>query len=217
MSKRKKLTFEGEERTVSWDAGLCIHAAECVRDRSDLFVYGRKPWGQPDLVDAGTVDAVVARCPSGALVARDTDGRVQGDTPPGNTVTVCPDGPLYFEGQLEVDGADRDMEGVRFRAALCRCGASKNKPFCDNSHKQSGFDDSGAVGQEGPGLESEGGPLKVGRAPNGPLLIGGNLSIRAASGQVRWKGTKVALCRCGHSQNKPFCDGAHRDANFEAE
>jgi len=217
MPNKKILEFEGNERSVTWDGRLCIHAAECVRDRSALFEYGRKPWGQPDLVDAATVDDVVRRCPSGALVARDADGVLQADSPEENTATVCPDGPLYFEGDLDVDGAKDDMEGVRVRAALCRCGASKNKPFCDNSHQKAEFKDSGAVGQTGPGLEATGGTLRIGRAPNGPLLISGNLSIRAASGQIRWRGTKAALCRCGHSENKPFCDGAHRAAKFEAE
>ena len=48
-------------------------------------------------------------------------------------------GPLYVRGDLDIDGAESDMKGVRFRAALCRCGQSKNKPFCDNSHEEAGF------------------------------------------------------------------------------
>ena len=52
---------------------------------------------------------------------------------------------------------------------------------------------------------------------NGPLLVSGNLSIVSGSGRVAWKGTKAALCRCGNSKNKPFCDGAHTAAGFEAD
>ena len=66
---------------------------------------------------------------------------------------------------------------------------------------------------EAPG--STGGPLEVKRAPNGPLLLSGNFEIVSAGGQVTWSGTKAALCRCGASKNKPFCDGAHKEAGFE--
>ncbi|MGD9410185.1 MAG: CDGSH iron-sulfur domain-containing protein, partial [Thiohalocapsa sp.] len=52
------------------------------------------------------------------------------------------------------------------------------------------------------------------RIPNGPLMLEGNLSIRAASGRVAWQGEKAFLCRCGASKNKPFCDGSHKDAGF---
>jgi CDGSH-type Zn-finger protein len=115
-----------------------------------------------------------------------------------------------------VDGAE-DMPGVNFRAALCRCGQSKNKPFCDNSHEEAGFKDYGALGDQGEGFDAPGGTLKVSRAPNGPLLLNGNFTIVAASGRRAWSGTKAALCRCGHSTNKPFCDGAHKAAAFQAD
>ncbi|MEQ9104730.1 MAG: CDGSH iron-sulfur domain-containing protein [Rhodothermales bacterium] len=217
MPRNPILEFEGKERKVTWDGRLCIHASECVRANSPLFEYGRKPWGQPDLVAVDDVDEIVRRCPSGALATMDKNGTIQESPAPENTVTVAPNGPLYVEGELDVAGAQPDMPGVAYRAALCRCGQSKNKPFCDNSHKEIAFDDPGAVGECGPGLESLGGPLKVTPSRNGPLLVQGNLAIRAASGKIRWKGTKTALCRCGNSKNKPFCDGSHRDAGFEAE
>jgi CDGSH-type Zn-finger protein len=130
---------------------------------------------------------------------------------------VSNNGPLYAEGDLQVDGAGNDMPGVRYRVALCRCGDSKNKPFCDNTHEQADFRDRGAVGETGPGFESTGGPLEIKRAPNGPLLLTGNLTVVTGAGRAAWKGTKAALCRCGKSQNKPFCDGAHVDAGFEAD
>jgi CDGSH-type Zn-finger protein len=66
-------------------------------------------------------------------------------------------------------------------------------------------------------LTAEGGTLTIRRAPNGPLLVAGNLSIVASSGRVAWQGENAALCRCGHSNNKPFCDGAHKTAGFEAD
>ena len=134
-----------------------------------------------------------------------------------NTVMVANNGPLYVEGDLEIAGAADDMGGVRFRAALCRCGKSKNKPFCDHSHEADAFKDSGAVGASGEGAPAKGGKLNIRTASNGPLLLGGNFKIVAASGRVAWSGAKAGLCRCGQSKNKPFCDGSHKAAGFEAD
>jgi CDGSH-type Zn-finger protein/uncharacterized Fe-S cluster protein YjdI len=217
MSEKKVFNYEGAQTDVHWDGRLCIHIGECGRAPNDLFVGGRQPWCKPDQVSPGEVAEVVKRCPSGALTYLRKDGGEGEAADAENVVSVMYNGPLYVQGDLAVDGASRDMPGVHFRAALCRCGQSKNKPFCDNSHEDAGFKDYGAVGDGGEGFDAPGGTLKVGRAPNGPLLLSGNFTIVAASGRKAWKGTKAALCRCGHSQNKPFCDGAHKKAGFEAD
>jgi len=217
MSDKKIATYDGEEADVQWDGRLCIHVGECGRANNNLFVGGRQPWCQPDRVSAEEVADVVARCPSGALTYTRKDGGPSEAADAENVVSVMYNGPLYLRGELQVNGAADDMAGVRFRAALCRCGQSKSKPFCDNSHETAGFRDYGAVGESGQGFEAPGGPLKVGRAPNGPLLLSGSFTIVAASGRRAWKGSKAALCRCGQSKNKPFCDGSHKDAGFEAD
>ena len=210
--------YEGAKADVQWDRRLCIHVGECGRAQGDLFVGGRKPWCQPDL--AGSVDEVIEvleRCPTGALTIRRKDGGAVPGPDQENTVVVANNGPLYLKGELDVDGAADDMAGVKLRAALCRCGQSKNKPFCDNSHEDAGFRDRGSVGESGDGGDEKGGVLRVKRAKNGPLLLSGNFCIVAGSGRRAWCGTKAALCRCGQSQNKPFCDGAHKAAGFEAD
>lgn len=217
MSDKKITDYPGSAADVHWDGRLCIHIGECGRADNELFVGGRKPWCQPDVVSTDDVAEVVSRCPSGALTYERKDGGPDESPDEENTVSVMYNGPLYVRGDLEVEGAAPDMSGARFRAALCRCGLSKNKPFCDNSHEPAGFKDYGAVGDSGDGFDMPGGTLKVGKAPNGPLLLSGNFTIVAASGRRAWKGTKAALCRCGHSKNKPFCDGSHKDAGFQAE
>jgi len=217
MSEKKVFKYDGAEADVRWDERLCIHIGECGRANNELFVGGRQPWCRPDQVSPQEVADVVGRCPTGALTYDRKDGGPNESPDAENVVAVMYNGPLYVRGDLEIDGAAADMSGVRFRAALCRCGQSTNKPFCDNSHEKAGFRDYGAVGDTGEGFEAPGGILKVGRAPNGPLLLSGNLTIVAASGRKAWTGKKVALCRCGKSQNKPFCDGAHKAAGFEAD
>ena len=214
----KTFRYRGGDGVVAWNGDICIHAGECSRAAGELFVDGREPWCEPDV--GGGRDEIVqilGRCPSGAL-SFEADGKALDEVAdPENRVVVSNNGPLYVSGQLEIDGATDAMPSVRYRAALCRCGQSKNKPFCDNAHEETGFRNHGAIGEGGGGIESEGGPLKIKRAPNGPLLVQGNLRLVAASGRVAWSGTKCALCRCGHSKNKPFCDGSHKAAGFEAE
>ena len=217
MSEKKVTDYPGAAADVHWDGRLCIHIGECGRANNELFVGGRQPWCQPDQVSADDVADVVVRCPTGALTYSRKDGGPGEVADQENVVVIAHNGPLYLRGDLQIDGAAKDMNGVKFRAALCRCGASKNKPFCDNSHEEAGFQDYGAVGESGDGFDTPGGPLEVSRAPNGPLLLKGNFTILAASGRKAWTGTKAALCRCGQSKNKPFCDGAHKAAGFEAE
>ena len=218
MSDDKKIfKYDGERADVYWDGRLCIHVGECGRAQGDLFVNGRQPWCQPDLSDVDEVDEVVRRCPTGALTAKLADGTMQETAADENVIVVANNGPLFARGRLAIDGAADDMDGVAFRAALCRCGRSQNKPFCDNSHEKAGFVDRGAVGQSGKPLEKTGGELRIGKAADGPLLLNGNLTIMSGSGRVAWQGTKAALCRCGASANKPFCDGSHKTVGFKAD
>lgn len=217
MSDNDIYRYPGEDIEVTWDQRLCIHIGECGRAQGELFVGGRKPWCQPDLASSEEVVDVVERCPTGALTYRSKDGRLQETPANKNTVVVSYNGPLFVRGDLEVDGATEDMMGVKYRTALCRCGQSAQKPFCDNSHERTGFQDYGAVGEIGQELTQTGGKLEIKPAKNGPLLLSGNLTIMASSGREAWKGTNTALCRCGASKNKPFCDGSHQEVGFIAD
>ena len=120
-----------------------------------------------------------------------------------------------MRGDLDIDDAPTNVPGLKFRAALCRCGASQNKPFCDNSHEKIAFKDYGAVGERGVEQLEPGGKLSVKAARDGPLLVKGNLTMSNSSGQEAWQGAQVALCRCGASGNKPFCDGQHKAIDFK--
>lgn len=216
MSDSKISTYSGADIDVQWDGRLCIHMAECGNAAGDLFVGGRDPWCVPDTTSRADVREVVERCPSGALTYTDKDG-IPEAAPSENTVTVAYNGPLFAHGDLAIEGAPEDMPGVHFRAALCRCGQSGNKPYCDNSHVEAGFQDYGSIGERGPGLSARGGKLSIKPVQDGPLVVNGNLSTRAASGRLAWEGSQTALCRCGHSTNKPFCDGSHRNAGFKSD
>jgi len=217
MSKRPITKYAGKRAEVSWHDSLCIHIGECGRAKGELFVGGRQPWCQPDLASDDEVKDVVMRCPTGALSVEFDDGSIPEAASPENTINVAYNGPLFVRGQLEIDGSPPDAPGLNFRAALCRCGQSKNKPFCDNSHEAAGFKDFGAVGELGDHDAGSGGPLAITAAKDGPLLIKGNVMIVSGSGRSSWRGTQVALCRCGASKNKPFCDGGHKTVGFRSE
>lgn len=216
MTTEKTLRFEGEQVDVEWDGSLCIHIAECGQAEGDLFVTGRKPWCIPDLDSAEAVAEVCRRCPSGALSYYAKAGD-QEQAPAGNSIRVSYNGPLFVHGDLELGEVQQRKPGTRFRAALCRCGHSRNKPFCDNSHRNAGFEDYGAIGATGSGTSEIGGRLKFSPAANGPLLISGPVTLYASSGRAAWHGDKAALCRCGASANKPFCDGSHQRVGFRSD
>lgn len=217
MSDSKITKYAGKSAEVSWHGGLCIHIGECGRAKGDLFVGSRQPWCQPDLASDDQVQDVIMRCPSGALSVEFADGSRQETATPANTINVAYNGPLFVRGELEIEGAPADAPGLKFRAALCRCGQSKNKPFCDNSHESAGFRDYGAVGETGEPNPESGGPLTIKPVKDGPLMVKGNVTISGGSGRTSWSGKKVALCRCGASANKPFCDGSHKKTGFTSD
>jgi CDGSH-type Zn-finger protein/uncharacterized Fe-S cluster protein YjdI len=204
--------YKGAHITVINDGKRCIHSRHCVLNLPQVFrpnVDG--PWIAPDAAAVEATIAVIAKCPSGALRY---SGTAHAEAPPGvNTIRVWEDGPLAVHAQLSVGG-----DTSSFRATLCRCGKSFNKPYCDGMHRKSGFKATGEPGSgEAQALAVKDGPLKVTPTKDGPLHVEGALEICSASGHTVSRSIETWLCRCGHSANKPFCDGSHEKAKFEAE
>ncbi len=208
--------YPGENIDVTWDGRLCIHIAECGREEGELFVKGRNPWCMPDTTTPERVAEICERCPTGALTYSDNSGKSE-QSPSENTINVTYNGPLFVYGELAIEEAPTDMTGVQFRAALCRCGQSGNKPFCDNSHLETGFSDSGAIGAIDPELADISGKLDIKPLTDGPLRLAGKVALITGSGRVAWQGENPVLCRCGESDNKPFCDGSHVSTGFRSD
>jgi len=208
--------YADDKIDISYDARRCIHAAECVRGLPAVFDTGRRPWILPTAASPDAIAAVITKCPSGALHYTRRDGG-RAETPSGQTTIVpMPDGPLYVRGCVQLRSADGKVIIEDMRMALCRCGRAHNKPFCDNSHRDAGFDDPGAVTEGGAPAETNGG-LSLTASANGPLLAQGPFVLRGAVGDGRYEGTDTELCRCGASRNKPFCDGTHERIAFRSE
>ena len=217
MSDREIHTYSGKDIDVFWDEHLCIHIAECLKAEGDMFNLDRFPWCQPDIVSVEKAMEIVERCPTGSLFYKNKQGEITEKPPEENVVFVTYNGPFFISGDLVIEGTPEEKQGVRFRMALCRCGKSMNKPFCDNSHVSMNFQDYGAVGDQGTGLKGKGGKLRIKPVKDGPLLISGNVTIKSSTGRKAWQGDKAALCRCGCSKCSPFCDGSHKEADFESE
>ena len=207
--------YEGKDVRISFDARRCIHAAECVNGLPKVFDPQARPWIRPDGADADAIATVVRRCPSGALQAETLDGTSLVDADPRGSVTLRADGPVHLRGTIRLEDAEGNVIAEDTRVALCRCGASKNKPFCDNSHVDAGFTDTGAVGRELEGVDVDPGPITVRLVANGPALVDGAYVVVDAQGAEHPLQKKGALCRCGASNSKPFCDGRHKAAGFE--
>jgi uncharacterized Fe-S cluster protein YjdI len=128
--------YAGEGIVVDWWPSLCFHSEVCVRSLPQVFDSTRRPWIDAHAASADEVEATVARCPSGALRARRA-----GATAPEATVEVraSENGPLLLRGDVRVLAADGSVLFEGDRAALCRCGGSSNKPFCDGTHRTNGF------------------------------------------------------------------------------
>jgi len=209
---------------VRYDTQRCIHAEECVRGLPAVFDRDRKPWIRLEAAAPMRIAEVVARCPTGALTMDLGDGRCYEPTPAVAEVTVCADGPLYLRGQIELVGPDGQTIAHETRVALCRCGASGNKPYCDGSHESIGFFDPGRAAipalepaadpATGSAVPAAGGVLRVVLRPHGPLMTEGPVRVCPAEGEAAYAGDKCFFCRCGGSANKPFCDGTHKKIGF---
>jgi len=137
MEKGRKYT--SQSIAVYYQPGLCIHAAECVRGLPQVFDTAKKPWIQPENADAQAIAEVIERCPSGALQFERLDGGLAEPRPESLKAQLMPNGPLYLRGSLVIKDTLGNLLYEGTRVALCRCGASKNKPFCDNSHQEIDF------------------------------------------------------------------------------
>lgn len=206
----------GKQATIHFDAQRCIYSRHCVLSHPDVFVPNVKgEWIHPDAQPVEELIRIGQNCPSGAIRVVSNEGSASSDSfPLVNTLRVRENGPLAIEAQLQIKGVPQASP----RATLCRCGQSQNKPFCDGSHTAAGFVATGEPATaQFEALDSRDGPLNVQPLKNGSLRITGNLEVVSGTGRTCHKVTDTYLCRCGHSKNKPYCDGSHKAAGFMAE
>lgn len=128
---------QGRGAALADDGALCFSAGFCGTRTTDVW----KLLDDADnLAKYELMRAMTWRCPSGRLVLRDADGNdLEPELP--QEIAVLPGGPLWVRGGVRIVGTDGTAWETRNRVALCRCGASNNKPFCDGSHSELHFDE----------------------------------------------------------------------------
>jgi CDGSH-type Zn-finger protein/uncharacterized Fe-S cluster protein YjdI len=207
--------YEGTAITVTYDVARCIHARKCVRTLPSVFDPRMRPWINSNGARADEIAATVCRCPTGALHVESHDGNAENPDAV-NTATPTVNGPTYLRGDFALLTSDGQVALRDTRIALCRCGASQNKPFCDGSHTTSRFNDDASLrAAESPPAVGGNGRVEIRARPNGPLMLTGPLTVVGSNGRQAFA-ESTFLCRCGASGNKPYCDGMHKKVGFTA-
>ncbi len=203
-----------KEITLRFDSGRCIHSRHCVLGAPKVFLANVEgPWLHPEQVAVETCVAIAHACPSGAISYQRHDGGAQEAPPAVNVLRIRENGPYAIHAAI-----DLAAHGPTLRATLCRCGKSRNKPFCDNSHREAGFVATGEPATTGSDpLEIRDGTLRIMPVTDGPLQLAGSLEICSGTGRTVSRTENVRLCRCGGSGSKPLCDGSHARIAFRSE
>jgi CDGSH-type Zn-finger protein len=139
-STGKRESYQGRRITIHDNRSICAHAGRCTDGVESVFKYKSEPWIDPDGATIEVIIETIRKCPSGAL-SYTLDGVEGGDQEWEPSITVTKDGPYEVVGGVEMPGQIRAQGASAEHCTLCRCGGSKNKPFCDGTHWSMGFKD----------------------------------------------------------------------------
>ncbi len=133
--------YQGKDITIIFDRYLCMGDGHCG-ELEAVFGTHDKPKYEPDAAPVERVIETIKKCPSGAL-SYSLNNTQQADYFNESQIVVEKDGPYHCQGGVELID---DQESAKLLPAgdhftLCRCGASKKKPFCDGTHVEIGFKD----------------------------------------------------------------------------
>ena len=135
--------YSNQDITVIWEPAKCIHSKNCWRKATGLpevFNPMIKPWINMDGSDTDSIKNQVDKCPSGALSWIANTAKVEPAIADKTEIEVTPNGPLMVYGPVSITTINGIEQRESSKTAFCRCGHSKNKPFCDGNHRQIGFE-----------------------------------------------------------------------------
>jgi CDGSH-type Zn-finger protein/uncharacterized Fe-S cluster protein YjdI len=219
MIRERIIRYKGKQITILFSIDRCTHYAACLDGSPEVFDSTRRPWIMPDKASPDKIAEVIVTCPTGALHFESTDGGPYEMAPKVNVIKVEAHGPLYFHGDFTIQDENGKLLLKDTRIAFCRCGLSKIKPFCDNTHARVGFEDAEEMHPQKI-IDSETlpqGKVTIILMKNGPIRLLGPVTIQNEKGEIIFRGTKTLLCRCGASKKMPFCDSSHRKIDFQSE
>ena len=136
----KRDNYTGAAVTLHDNRGICAHAARCTDGLASVFRLGTEPWIDPDGADAEAIVAQVNQCPSGAL-SYSVDGVEHRDRDRDPMILIAPNGPYAIFGGADLQEVTWGEGASKEHFDLCRCGHSKNKPFCSGAHWDHHFDE----------------------------------------------------------------------------
>ena len=135
----KKEVYIGTEITINDNRSICAHSGVCTDNLSAVFRLKQEPFINPNAASVNEIINIIKKCPSGALSYTAKDDHVEENTE--SAVMVAPNGPYVVSGAVDLLETKRGEGASKTQVTLCRCGASKNKPFCDGSHWTINFKD----------------------------------------------------------------------------
>jgi len=139
--KDRRKDYVGEQLTLHDNRGICAHAGFCTERLPEVFRMKERPWIDPDAAPAEKVIELIEACPSGALSYTTQGGVEHRDREVEAKVLVAPGGPYAVQGGVALEGVEFGEGASKEHYDLCRCGQSKNKPFCDGAHWDTSFDE----------------------------------------------------------------------------
>ena len=139
MEKEITKKYLKDELTILWKPKKCIHAAVCVQMLPDVYNPNERPWLKQENASIAELKRQINECPSGALSYVESNENQTKKESEMVKATVKENGPMLIKGDIEIVGIDGQTEVKSGMTAICRCGASANKPFCDGAHAKVGF------------------------------------------------------------------------------
>lgn len=129
--------YKNDELGISYDPNICTHSANCVNKLPEIFNIDKTPWVNLDNATKEKLAQSVKNCPSGALqvISENTETESAEIV----EIKLSSNGPLLVNGNFKIVNHDGQILETKSKAALCRCGASNNKPFCDGTHNKIDF------------------------------------------------------------------------------
>jgi CDGSH-type Zn-finger protein len=132
--------YKGKEITILDNHGVCSRDGSCYRMSPDVFVPSKFKWIKPDAASREESINTIHHCPSGALSYMEGDER-QDDWGSEPLIRIAKNGPFEVKGHIELSDDMGSKPESHEHYTLCRCGGSKNMPFCDGLHLSNGFED----------------------------------------------------------------------------
>ncbi len=140
MTEEKTIRYNNDDLTVLWKPHLCIHSKHCWKELGEVFKPKERPWVNMNGAPSDHIREQVEKCPSGALdYERKNETATVKKAGPMPLIEVTPNGPLLIHGSIMIKDTNGKHTEKERMTALCRCGHSDNKPYCDGAHSKKNF------------------------------------------------------------------------------